>query len=81
MSPYRSLPVLPTRAVCVWCRHSHFDAWRRCNARRRAVPCPIEGTKIVDERRDCAVVNNAGDCPDFEPSIATRVLRWLGWRR
>ncbi|HKY51185.1 MAG TPA: hypothetical protein VJP45_08000 [Candidatus Limnocylindria bacterium] len=58
-----------------------------CDAREHVEAHPIEGTHVVDRGRDCYVVRDslrrAGteDCPDFDPSLVTRVLRAIGGRR
>lgn len=90
-SPYRALPVVATatRTVCTWC--THYDATvpysRMCTAYARRVPCSVVGSKIVDERRDCYTVRHeqrqAGEdeCPRFEATIVTRILRAIGGRR
>ncbi len=90
-SPYRALPVVVTvpRSVCVWCRHARVP-WPQaivCDAREHLTPCPVLGRSIADRGRDCYSVRagqraaGIDECPDFEPTIGTRVLRAIGARR
>lgn len=92
-SPYRALPVIATatRAVCAWCKHSRRPYPPHgvlvCDAHERLAHEPVEGYKIVDRGRDCYIVRSMlrergeEDCPDFEPTIATRIVRAIGGRR
>ena len=93
MSPYRALPVVSKprpRSVCVWCRHVRIPfegSIPLCDAREHIEPDPVVGSVVVDRGRDCYVVRmglraaGTNTCPDFEPTVLTRVLRAIGGRR
>lgn len=75
MSPYRPLPVLPERkpmAVCAWCRYSNPLPWTWDGVRLCFVkPDPVDGFPGKSPKND-------GTCPDYQPTLFTR-LAW--WRR
>ncbi|HKY51334.1 MAG TPA: hypothetical protein VJP45_08755 [Candidatus Limnocylindria bacterium] len=91
MSPYRPLPIAKTSAlaVCAWCKHANVQPHRvtTCSARRRVEIDPVAGRTVVDASRDCYIVRSVlrekgeSGCPDYAPSLVTRLLRLAGWRR
>jgi hypothetical protein len=89
--PYRGGP--PDRAYvgreevpnCYWCR------WRRASSRvdpeARLGRCS-HPEQMNQHRHDtarwtgqCSDWNRAGDCPRYEPTVLTRLFRWIGLRR
>jgi hypothetical protein len=93
-SPYRALPVVTRprpRSVCLWCKHCRVlyppNGSPLCDARERVELHPVEGSRIVDRGLDCYVVRSMqrergeDECPYFDPTVVTRVLRAIGGRR
>ena len=76
--PYRGRPSeRQVMSVCAWCKH--FTKNRSCLARvgtKKPLPHPVEGYESAEiAGENCYMKNEKGECPDYSPSLITRLLR------